>query len=77
MDPEKTNTEEGQKIIDYLRQVFNNVKNNLTYLEKYQNMLFLLFTNLTVEKMKDILRNAKFNYEGTTLLKSDFNKIAA
>ena len=27
--------------------------------------------------MKDILRNAKFNYEGTTLLKSDFNKIAA
>ena len=77
VDPEKTNTEEGQKIIDYLRQVFNNVKNNWTYLEKYQNMLFLLFTNLTVEKMKDILRNAKFNYEGTTLLKSDFNKIAA
>ena len=77
VDPEKTNTEEGQKIIDYLRQVFNNVKNNWTYLEKYQNMLFLLFANLTVEKMKDILRNAKFNYEGTTLLKSDFNKIAA
>ena len=77
VDPEKTNTEEGQKIIDYLRQVFNNVKNNWTYLEKYQNMLFLLFTNLTVEKMKDILRNAKFNHEGTTLLKSDFNKIAA
>ena len=77
VDPEKTNTEEGQKIIDYLRQVFNNVKNNWTYLEKYQNMLFLLFTNLTVEKMKDILRNAKFNYEGITLLKSDFNKIAA
>ena len=77
VDPEKTNTEEGQKIIDYLRQVFNNVKNNWTYLEKYQNMLFLLFTNLTVEKMKDILRNAKFNYEGTTLLKNDFNKIAA
>ena len=77
VDPEKTNTEEGQKIIDYLRQVFNNVKNNWTYLEKYQNMLFLLFANLTVEKMKDILRNAKFNYEGITLLKSDFNKIAA
>ena len=77
VDPEKTNTEEGQKIIDYLGQVFNNVKNNWTYLEKYQNMLFLLFTNLTVEKMKDILRNAKFNHEGTTLLKSDFNKIAA
>ena len=77
VDPEKTNTEEGQKIIDYLRQVFNNVKNNWTYLEKYQNKLFLLFTNLTVEKMKDILRNAKFNYEGTTLLKNDFNKIAA
>ena len=40
-------------------------------------MLFLLFTNLTVEKMKDILRNAKINFEGALLLKSDFNKIAA
>ena len=74
---ELTNTEEGQKIIDYLRQIFNNVKVNWTYLEKYQNMLFLLFTNLTVEKMKDILRNAKINFEGALLLKSDFNKIAA
>ena len=27
--------------------------------------------------MKDILRNAKMNYEGALLLKSDFNKIAA
>ena len=75
--PEQTNTEEGQKIIDYLRQAFNNVKVNWTYLEKYQNMLFLLFTNLTVEKMKDILRNAKMNYDGAILLKNDFNKIAA
>ena len=40
-------------------------------------MLFLLLTNLTVEKMKDILRNAKINYNGVILLKSDFNKIAA
>ena len=77
IDPEQTNTEEGQKIIDYLRQAFNNVKVNWTYLEKYQNMLFLLFTNLTVEKMKDILRNAKMNYDGAILLKNDFNKIAA
>ena len=77
IDPEQTNTEEGQKIIDYLRQAFNNVKVNWTYLEKYQNMLFLLFTNLTVEKMKDILRNAKMNYDGAVLLKNDFNKIAA
>ena len=77
VEQEQTNTEEGQKIIDYLRQIFNNVKVNWTYLEKYQNMLFLLFTNLTVEKMKDILRNAKMNYEGALLLKSDFNKIAA
>ena len=76
-ETELTNTEEGQKIIDYLRQIFNNVKVNWTFLEKYQNMLFLLFTNLTVEKMKDILRNAKLNYEGALLLKSDFNKIAA
>ena len=75
-DEELTNTPEGQKIIDYLRQIFNNVKVNWTYLEKYQNMLFLLFTNLTVEKMKDILRNAKLNNEGALLLKSDFNKIA-
>ena len=77
INEELTNSAEGQKIIDYLRQIFNNVKVNWTYLEKYQNMLFLLFTNLTVEKMKDILRNAKLNYEGALLLKSDFNKIAA
>ena len=76
-DGEITNTEEGQKIIDYLRNVFNNVKTNWTYLEKFQNMLFLLFTNLTLEKMKDILRNAKMNYDGALLLKNDFNKIAA
>ena len=74
---EITNSEEGQKIINYLRQILNNVKENWTYLEKYQNMLFLLLTNLTVEKMKDILRNAKINYNGVILLKSDFNKIAA
>ena len=76
-EEELTNTEEGQKIIDYLRRIFNNVKVNWTYLEKYQNMLFLLFTNLTVEKMKDILRNSKLNYDGAILLKNDFNKIAA
>ena len=76
-NPENTNTEEGKKIIDFLRKIFNNVKENWTYLEKYQNMLYLLFTNLTVEKMKDILRNAKMNYEGAILLKSDFNKMAA
>ena len=27
--------------------------------------------------MKDILRNAKMNYDGALLLKNDFNKIAA
>ena len=49
----------------------------MTYLEKYQNMLYLLFANTTVEKMKDILRSAKVNNEGAFTMKNDFNKIAA
>ena len=77
LDVERTNSEEGQKIIDYLRFIFNNVKTYWTYLEKYQNMLYLLFTNTTVEKMKDILRSAKINNEGANTMKKDFHKIAA
>ena len=77
LEIERTNSEEGQKIIDFLRILFNNVKTYWTYLEKYQNMLFLLLTNTTTEKMKDILRNAKINQEGANTMKSDFHKIAS
>ena len=37
----------------------------------------MLFTNTTVEKMKDILRNAKINLEGVIIMKADFQKIAS
>ena len=77
LEVERTNSEEGQKIIDFLRILFNNVKTYWTYLEKYQNMLFLLLTNTTTEKMKDILRGAKINQEGANTMKNDFHKIAA
>ena len=77
LEVERTNSEEGQKIIDYLRKIFSDVKTHWIYLEKYQNMLFLLFTNTTVEKMKDILRSAKINNEGVNTMKNDFHKIAA
>ena len=77
VDLERANSDEGQKIIDFLRKIFNLVKTHWTYLEKYQNMLYLLFSNTTVEKMKDILRSAKVNNEGAFTMKNDFNKIAA
>ena len=77
LEVERINSEEGQKIIDFLRILFNNVKTYWTYLEKYQNMLFLLLTNTTTEKMKDILRGAKINQEGVNTMKNDFHKIAA
>ena len=77
IDVERTNSEEGQKIIDFLRNIFNCVKINWTYLEKYQNMLYMLFTNTTVEKMKDIIRSAKINNEGVNVMKNDFNKICS
>ena len=77
LNAERTNSEEGQKIIDFLKLIFNYVKTNWTYLEKYQNILYLLFTNTTVEKMKDILRSAKINNEGANTMKNDFHKIAA
>ena len=77
LEVERTNSEEGQKIIDYLRKIFSDAKTHWIYLEKYQNMLFLLFTNTTVEKMKDILRSAKINNEGVNTMKNDFHKIAA
>ena len=59
-----------------MRKIFDCVKTNWGYLEKYQNMLHLLFTNTTVEKMKDILRNSKINNEGVKTTKNDFDKIA-
>ena len=74
---ERTNSEEGQKITDFLRKIFEYTKSYWTYLEKYQNMLYLVFTNTTTEKMKDILRNAKINAEGANTIKNDFHKIAA
>ena len=77
LEVERINSEEGQKIIDFLRILFNNVKTYWIYLEKYQNMLFLLLTNTTTEKMKDILRGAKINQEGANTMKNDFHKIAA
>ena len=77
LEVERINSEEGQKIIDFLTILFNNVKTYWTYLEKYQNMLFLLLTNTTTEKMKDILRGAKINQEGANTMKNDFHKIAA
>ena len=77
VDVERMNSEEGIKIITFLRITFECVKNNWTYLEKYQNMLYMLFTNTTVEKMKDILRNAKVNNEGVIIMKADFQKIAS
>ena len=76
LEIERVNSEEGQKIVDYLRKIFDCVKTNWAYLEKYQNMLHLLFTNTTVEKMKDILRNSKINNEGVKTMKNDFDKIA-
>ena len=76
LEIERVNSEEGQKIVDYLRKIFDCVKTNWAYLEKYQNMLHLLFTNTTVEKMKDILRNSKINNEGVKSMKNDFDKIA-
>ena len=76
LQTERINSEEFQSIIDFLRPIFNAVKENWGNLDKYQNMLSILITNMTSGKMKDILRDAKVNTEGTKVMKNDFQKMA-
>ena len=76
LQTERINSEEFQKIIDFLRPIFNAIKENWGNLDKYQNMLSILITNMTSGKMKDILRDAKVNIEGAKVMKNDFQKMA-
>ena len=65
-----------EKIYNFLLKFFTAINNNWNGLEKYKNMIYLLFTNLIVDKMKEILKNCKLNNDGVIVLKNDFQKIS-
>ena len=65
-----------EKIYNFLLKFFTAINNNWQGLEKYKNMIYLLFTNLIVDKMKEILKNCKLNNDGVIVLKNDFQKIS-
>ncbi len=65
-----------EKIYNFLLNFFTAINNNWNGLEKYKNMIYLLFTNLIVDKMKEILKNCKLNNDGVIVLKNDFQKIS-
>lgn len=70
------NTEEAKKIIVFLVSIFKCINENWTNVERNKKMLTLLLTKMTADKMKDILKNAKINEKGVSLMKNDFQKIS-
>ena len=56
--------------------LFKCMNENWSGIDKYKSMISLLFTNMIIEKMKDIFKNGKFTETGVVVMKNDFQKVS-
>lgn len=69
-------TAEFDRICAFIKPLFICMNENWAGMEKNKNMISLLFTNMTTEKMKEIMKNVKLTENGVIVMKNDFQKVA-
>ena len=69
-------TEEFDNVVSFMIPLFKCMNENWSGIDKYKSMISLLFTNMIIEKMKDVFKNGKFTETGVVVMKNDFQKVS-